>query len=125
MLGSLYGDLPQAKNSAQEEAAKVTKQNSWIPSSLAPLSRKPSVLSAPPSVLRAGRGKPTSATQRQQAIKRENSDPATCSVSAGALAAYLCYTMDSSRIQHSSIASLSSSSNDVPDTGMQLRASSH
>lgn len=85
MLGSLYGDLPQAKNTAaQEEAAKAAKQNSWTPSSLAPPTRKPSVLGAPPSVLRAGRGKPTSATQRQQAIKRENSDPATTSISAGA-----------------------------------------
>ena len=85
MLGSLYGDLPQAKNAAQEEAAtKVAKQNSWTPSSLAPPARKPAFLGAPPSVLRAGRGKPTSATQRQQAIKRENSDPAAPSTLAGA-----------------------------------------
>ncbi len=71
----LYGDLPQAKGSAaQEDNAALTKQNSWTPSSLAPPARKPSVFGAPPAVLRAGRGKPTSATQRQSAVRRESGD---------------------------------------------------
>lgn len=71
----LYGDLPQAKSATtQEDAACVTKQNSWTASSLAPPTRKPALFGAPPSVLRAGRGKPTSATQRQQAIRRESGD---------------------------------------------------
>ena len=71
----LYGDLPQAKGSAaQEDNAALTKQNSWTPSNLAPPARKPSVFGAPPAVLRAGRGKPTSATQRQSAVRRESGD---------------------------------------------------
>ncbi|KAA6420393.1 hypothetical protein WJX79_009259 [Trebouxia sp. C0005] len=71
----LYGDLPQAKGSAaQEDNAALTKQNTWMPSNLAPPARKPSVFGAPPAVLRAGRGKPTSATQRQSAVRRESGD---------------------------------------------------
>ena len=71
----LYGDLPQAKGSAaQEDNAALTKQNSWTPSNLAPPARKPPVFGAPPAVLRAGRGKPTSATQRQSAVRRESGD---------------------------------------------------
>lgn len=79
----LYGDLPQAKSSAaQDETASVTKQNSWTASSLAPPTRKPTLFGAPPSVLRAGRGKPTSATQRQQAIRRESGDHTSTSAPA-------------------------------------------
>lgn len=79
----LYGDLPQAKSSAaQDNAASVTKQNSWTASSLAPPARKPALFGAPPSVLRAGRGKPTSATQRQQAIRRDSGDHASTSAQA-------------------------------------------
>lgn len=69
----LYGDLPHAKGSAaQEDNAALTKQNSWTTSNLP--ARKPSVFGAPPAVLRAGRGKPTSATQRQSAVRRESGD---------------------------------------------------
>ncbi|KAL3161408.1 hypothetical protein ABBQ32_010298 [Trebouxia sp. C0010 RCD-2024] len=79
----LYGDLPQAKSSAaQDDAASVSKQNSWTASSLAPPARKPALFGAPPSVLRAGRGKPTSATQRQQAIRRESGDHTSTSAPA-------------------------------------------
>lgn len=81
----LYGDLPQAKSSAaQEDTATISKQNSWTASNLAPPSRKPSFLGAPPAVLRAGRGKPTSATQRQQAVRRESADHTSTSTSTGA-----------------------------------------
>ena len=79
----LYGDLPQAKSSAaQDDIASVTKQNSWTATSLAPPARKPTLFGAPPSVLRAGRGKPTSATQRQQAIRRESGDHTSTSAPA-------------------------------------------
>lgn len=81
----LYGDLPQAKSSAaQEDTTSISKQNSWTASSLAPPSRKSSSLfGAPPAVLRAGRGKPTSATQRQQAARRESNDHASTSTPTG------------------------------------------
>ena len=89
----LYGDLPQAKSSAaQEDTTSISKQNSWTASSLAPPNRKPSSLfGAPPAVLRAGRGKPTSATQRQQAARRESNDQASTSTPTGLL--QLCHSL--------------------------------
>ena len=72
MLGGLYGSLPKAKNAAEQEAEeKKGRQAGWAAGSMAPPRAKSSLFA--PSSLKgsAPRSKPTSATQRQQAMRTE------------------------------------------------------
>ena len=58
MLGSLYGDLPQAKDSDSTPASGDSKPaTAWAAHLRAP-PRRPTQLTAPPSVLRAGKYAP-------------------------------------------------------------------
>ncbi|KAK9840158.1 hypothetical protein WJX74_004307 [Apatococcus lobatus] len=81
MLSGLYGDLPQAKSAGPDSgdntpvSAISPAASSWA-AKLAPPARKPSNLSVPPTLLRAGRGRgQPSAGRTAGRIPRPSSAP--------------------------------------------------